>query len=107
MRKLGVYVARRLVRNDDFGIVYQRSRKADALLLAARKLVRLILHLVLQADEVENVGNSLLDGGGTLAHRAHRKSDVVKNSHLLDQAEVLENDAHVAAEIRNISAAQL
>ena len=101
--ELGVDVARRLVRNDDLGIVDQCARQTDALLLAARQLGGLVLHFVLQADQIEHIGHALFDGGSALADRTHGKRHVVKDVHLVDQAEVLKDDAHMAAKIRHMA----
>ena len=97
MRQLGVDVAGRLVRYDDLGIVDQRTRKTDTLLLTARKLGGLALHFVLQADQIQHVGHALFDGRGVLADGTHGKRHVVKDIHLVDQAKVLKNNAHMAA----------
>ena len=45
-------------------------------------------------------------GRGLFADTAHRKRDVFVHGHLGDQAEVLENDAHGAAQIRDLAAGQ-
>ena len=105
--KLGVDVAGRLVGDDDLGIIDQRARQTDALLLTARKLRGLVLHLVLQAHQIEHIRHALFDRGSGFSDRAHRESDVIEDVHLFDESEVLKNDAHMAAQIRHVALFQL
>ena len=101
--QLGVDVARRLVRNNNGRVVYKSTRKTDALLLTARKLGWLVVHFVLQPDQIENIRHALIDGRIVLSNRAHRKRNVVKDVHFVDEAEVLKNYPHMAAEIRHVA----
>src|SRR6185503_7150218 len=48
-----VEVARRLIREQQRGLVNQRPRDGHALLLPARKLRRLVIHAVAQSDALE------------------------------------------------------
>ena len=101
--QLGVDVARRLVRNYNSRIIYERARKTDALLLTARKLGWLVVHFVLQPDQIENIRHALIDGRIVLSNRAHRERHVVKDVHFVDEAEVLKNYSHMTAEIRHVA----
>ena len=51
-------ITRRLIRNDDFGVVREGAGKRDPLLLAAGKLVWEAGELVGQVDRVENCRNA-------------------------------------------------
>ena len=102
-----VKVARRLVGNDHAGVVDQRARNGNALLLAAGKLVGQAARLVLKTDQLEHIGHALLDLLGRRADHAHRKGDVLIDRLIVDQAEILKDDAQRAAHIGNRGALDL
>ena len=54
-REIGIEVARRLVGKNQHRVVHQRARDRDALLLAARQLLRKRVHPVLQADPLQHL----------------------------------------------------
>jgi hypothetical protein len=78
----------------------QRACHGDALLLSAGELLRKALLQSVQSDQLEHVGDALADLAPRGADDVHRKGDVLKNGLVVDQAEVLENDAERAAEAR-------
>ena len=53
--RLAVEGARRLVGEQELGIIDERARDGDALLLPARKLARIVVHAVFEADLLETV----------------------------------------------------
>ena len=59
LRGLRVEVARRLIRHDDVRVVDERARDGDALALAARELVRLVVTAVAEADGLEEMLRAL------------------------------------------------
>lgn len=61
IRHLRVYVAGRLVGNNQLGVVDQRPRDGDPLLLAAGQLHRQTLLLAVQADQAQHIGNAAAD----------------------------------------------
>ena len=60
VRGLGVEVAGRLVGHDDRRVADERARDRDALLLAARQLVRVVVRAVVEADAVERLHRALV-----------------------------------------------
>ena len=93
----------------NFGIDGERARDADALALAAGKLVRIAVGVVgLQADELEQFLDALVDA---LTLRefvdAQRLADDVADGHArIERRErVLEDDLHRPADLAHIAAA--
>ena len=85
----------------------QGAGHRHALLLAAGKFVRQAVHFIFQPDERERKRHARFDlFGGDVGH-AHGKSDVLVHRHGGDQAEVLEHDAHLAAQVRHLAALEL
>ena len=88
----GVEVAGGLVRDYHTRAVHQRSGNGHTLLLAAGELLGIALFATLEADQLEHVGYALLYVLVGRADNAHCKGDVVVDRHLVDEAEVLEDD---------------
>ena len=98
--QLRVNVAGGLVRDDQLGVMHQRTRHSHTLLLAAGKGIRVALGLILQMHQLQNVlhaGTDLLVG---------HVEDVHGKGHTWDQPEVLKDDAHLTAQVRDLVAAQ-
>ena len=57
----GIEVPGRLVGQKQRRTVHERARDRDSLLFAAGQLVRVALHLVLEADETEHLGDLRVD----------------------------------------------
>ena len=96
-----VKVAGRLVRDDEARVVDEGARDGNALLLAARKIHRLFLRFVREADQIEHIGHALLDRLTLRADGAHRERDVLVNRLGLDETEILIDYAERAAQIRD------
>ena len=101
----------RLVADDQLRLQRQRARDADALALAAGKLMRIVVHLRLaQADAVEQFGDALLH---VLAARgvvhAHRLGHDVAGRHArIERGErVLKDDLHLPAVGPQLGLAQM
>ena len=68
---VAVEVARRLIRKHDLRVCHQSARDADALLLSAGELTRLVVHVRLEPHEVEHALGAL--DALRLRHAAERK----------------------------------
>ena len=91
----------RLVHQHDFGIARERTREADALLHAARKLVDRRAGEFLEAHRAELVEGDHLALG--LRHAAHPQAelDVVDDVEPRHQRVLLEHDAPLSARDRS------
>ena len=99
---LRVDVARRLVRNDDIGAVGKRPREGNSLLLAARKLLRIVPRLAVKTHEAQHKGHAPADLFLLGADNAHGERHIVKHRHIRYQTEILKDYAELAAEFRDI-----
>ena len=102
-----VKIARRLVGDDDAGIVDKRSCDGDALLLAAGQLVREPAALRFQTNQLEHIRHALADLLFRRTDHAHGECDVFIDRLVADQAEILKDDAERPAQIRHGAAAEL
>ena len=105
-RGVGVEVAGRLVADEERRVVHERARDRDALLLAARELVREAVHLRAEADEREDLRHLRPDRGLRLALHLERVGDVLVRGAVGEELEVLEDAADVAAQHRHLAPPQ-
>ena len=78
-------------------IVDERARDRDALLLAARELLGIGVHPVLQPDPLEHLERlALLRRDGHAEHARHER-DVLEDGLARDELEILEDEADDAA----------
>ena len=98
-RGLGIEVPGRLVREQQRRMVDERPRDRDALLLAARELVRIVVDLALEADEPQDLGDLAPDLAAAGAGHLERVGDVVVDGAVGKQLEVLEHGADPAAQV--------
>ena len=77
----------------------------DALLLAARELVGVVVQLRREAGEAQDVRHLLADLAARAAGDLQRVGDVVVDGAVRQQLEVLEDDADVAAVVRDAACA--
>ena len=101
--QLGVEIGERLVEKQEMRPLHERPRERDALLLAARELLRVGLALFQQADLAEHA----LDDGvdpvlRQLAHDARRQRDVLLHRQVGEQVVALEHHADVAAQVAQL-----
>ena len=112
-----VEIAGRLVGEQQGGLVGERAGDGDALLLAAGKLVRLVVGAVGQADRVQRLQGplALARSGQALAGVEHRQFDILQRGGAGQQVEALEDEADllvadvgqfVAAELRDVDAVE-
>ncbi len=90
---LRVEVARRLVGQDDGRLGDQRAGDGDALLLAARQLVGVVLQPVAQPDGFQRLAGPLTPLARTHAGVDQRLLDVVDGRRAAQQVERLEDEA--------------
>ena len=93
---VGVEVARRLVGEDDLGLVHEGPGDGDALLLAAGELARLVIGPLSQTDQGEGFEPRLLGVLASDAGVVAGQEDVLEGGEGRDQVEVLEDEAHSA-----------
>ena len=96
-RQIGIEVARRLVGENQHRVVHERAGDGDALLLAARQLLRIRVHAVLQPDPLQHLKRlALLRRDGRAEHARHDR-DVLEHGLSRDQLEILEDEPDAAA----------
>ncbi len=93
-RREHVECGKGLIHEQDFGLNHQRTREADALFHAARKLLRVSALEAIQSDGIENA-----QGAFVALHSRHtasfeRRFDVVEHSEPGKQSKALEDDGH-------------
>ena len=103
--KLGVEVRQRLVEEDDRRAVGEGARERDALLLAARELMRKAGAERAEADPLQHLGDPRLDVGAGGAAHPKPIGDVVEHRLVRPQRVGLEHEAEVAALGRDVDAA--
>ena len=101
--QLGVNVAGGLVRNDELRAMYQRAGQSNALLLTARNLIRQPVGLICQAHQAQNIGHPLFDLVLRDVGYAHGEGHIFIHAHGGNQAEILKNHAHAAAQIGHLA----
>ena len=106
---LRVQCAERLVHQQDFRPVRERSRHGDTLLLAARKLRRETVVHALQGHELEQFLASRASLARLDAPDPQRELDVVADRHVTEQRVVLEDEPDLAlarVKVRDVLAVQ-
>ena len=99
--ELRVERARDLVEQHQLGVHRERAGDRDALLLAAREPVRVLLRLLREADPAQQRHRAILRRVARQAERlARRERDVLEHRHVREQVERLEDDADLAAQRR-------
>ena len=105
---LRVEVAGGLVGDDDLRGVQQRAGNGDALLLASRELRRHLVALVEHAHVGEHFVDALVDGLFVAPTRSpEHEAQVLIDRVVVQELEVLEDDAHLLAQGGNLLAAYL
>ncbi len=92
-RQTGIDVSRRLVSEQQFGAHDQRARDGGALLLAAGKDRRDGVHALAEADPAQEFDDLGAVAGFRPAEGAQRQGDVFVGRQMVEQAEILEDDA--------------
>src|SRR3954471_24144651 len=103
-RGLGVEVAGRLVAEQERRVVDEGASDADSLLLAAGELVGVVVELGAQADQAQDVRHLAADHLPVLPDHLERVGDVRVDGAVGEQLVVLEDDAEVAAQPRDLAA---
>ena len=89
--------AERLVHQQDAGVVGEHARDGDALLHAARELVRVAIGRALEPDQLHELVRDLVDLAARQPALARAEADVLAHRHPGEQRIVLEHHAAVAA----------
>ena len=90
-----------------FGCDDQRARDRDALLLAARQLVRVVMDAVGEADALERLARPLVALGGGDVRVEQRQLDVLERGGARQQVEALEHEAErLVADARELVGVQ-
>ena len=85
--------ARRLIRHDDLGLLDERPRDGDALLLPARERVGLAVGIPLHVDHGQQLVDARLVAGFSL--QFERKGDVLPHRQFVEDVVLLEDEADV------------
>ena len=72
-------------------------------MFAAGKFMRFALHLFLKANQSANIRYTFFNLTVTCPYNMHGKCNIIINSHMVNQAEILEHGSHITSEIRNFS----
>ena len=96
-RQIRIEIARRLVGKNQHRVVHQRARDGDALLLAARQLLRIRVHPVLQPHPLQHLKRLALLRRDRRAEHARHDRDVFEHGLSRNQLEVLEDEPDAAA----------
>src|SRR6266540_1493373 len=102
LRGTRVEVPGGLVAEHQQGAVDERACDRDALLLAARQLVREAVSLVVEADELQDLGNSAIDGVAAGADHLEGEGDVLAHGLVGQELEVLEHTADRTTQRRHL-----
>src|SRR5687768_10903874 len=86
-----------LVGHDDEGVVDHRAGDADALLLSAGELHGAVVESLGEADAFGELGGAAAALGGGDAEVEHGDFEVLQDRELLDEVEVLEDEADAPA----------
>ena len=92
--------ARRLVRQDYFGIVYDGARDRHSLHLTARKLVGKLFHLPFQPDDTQSFFRPPFAFCKTDTRKGHRHRDVIEYSEMLNEIVTLKNETYPYVAVR-------
>src|SRR5205823_5770363 len=83
-------------------LVGERGRNRHALLLAARKLMRVLLAVLFEVDELEQALDLRFDRAAAAATYAQAVADVLLDGHTREQSVGLEDDADAALARRQV-----
>ena len=103
LARLRVQVSRRLVGEQDRRLVHERTRDRDALALAARHLVRPVMHAGAQAHRVERFFGPRFPLPARQARIDERQLDVLDGVRAREEVERLEDEADLlVADLRQL-----
>jgi hypothetical protein len=96
---LAVQVARRFISQQDGGLIDQRPRQCDALLLAARKFCRFMAQPLGQANGLQQVLRTTTALGRRYAGKEHGELYILRRGHGRNQVERLKDEADACAPV--------
>ena len=97
IRVLAVKCTGRLVGHDDIGVVDQRTRDSDTLLLTTGKLAREVVQTLAEVKSLNEVTEVLLIAHVGFVTHHRRDEDVLKRGKLRNEVVLLEYESHVLA----------
>ncbi len=103
---VGVEVSGRLVTDQERRVVDEGARNRDSLLLASGELIGEGVHLVREADHVHDLGHLAPNVAAALTLNLQRVRDILGRGAGRKELEVLEDAADVAAQLRDVRAAE-
>ena len=83
----------------------QGAGHGHTLLLTAGEELRVDIGLILQMHQLQHVAHPLFDLFAADVGHMHGKGDVLIHRHTGDEAEILEDNAHLAAQVGDLAAA--
>ena len=98
IREFRVEVSCRLVRQEYFGITHNSPGYGHSLLLAVRKLRRVFPHFMVKIDHPQCIEDAPPDFFAWNPENLEDDRDILENSFLEEQAEVLKNDPHASSQ---------
>ncbi len=93
--QLGIQVGERLVQQQNLGTIDQSPGQSHPLLLPAGELARVVLLVLLHADELQSLHDHLVPLGLGLFSDHQGKLHVLEDSHVGEEGKVLENHAQL------------
>ena len=99
-----VEARRRLVQEQDLGIVDQRMGQAEALLHAPREPLDVGLALVGEVDQLQEIADDPLPGGGREAVAAGEEVEVLPDPHVVVDPERVRHEAEDATDLVGVPA---
>ena len=96
---LRVDVTGRLVGQKQFRLANDRPRDRGALLLTTRQYRGEMVHALAEADPLQEIRHVFLVVRFVFANDAERQGDVLPSRQMVEQPEILENDADAAAQL--------
>ena len=96
---LAIEVARWLVRQDDTRSIENGTRYADALLLSARELEDVVVHLVCKPNHLEHLLDALLPLGSLFpVGGTQHEVEVLPDGSVRQELEILEHYSHLPSQ---------
>ena len=101
--------AKRLVHQKDWRVGSERARKADALPLATRELVRIPIAILarVEPNQLQQLLDARLDPSLVPIPESRHCADVVADGHVRKEACVLDHVAHLQSQLRRIDGARV
>ena len=100
--KLRIDIAGRLIGNEQVGVIHQRAGQGHTLLLAAGEFRRIVLVLIIQPQQIQNIGHPPADKPPRHTGHLQGKCHIIKDRHGGDKPEILEHYTDGATKVRDL-----